>query len=245
MMKNNLVVKGLAVLLLMGAFQASVLAAPACKGQKKNDPGCDQEVAAAAAVVDSVTVDWLNEKLVVRGSGLAGATNFVLGNSVSLAVASVTDTELDIPFSQDMADEVTSQGNYNLLVDGAVQLSVFIESQVIDPLDVGCPCVSSWETELGVGILWNPSVKTTDCIEILGPATNDIADIAGTIISGPTDPQYPIGASFYPGIPDDSVCRLVQINTDASQIELVNQRINEVQQAACATALNDNVCTVP
>jgi hypothetical protein len=243
MMKNNLVVKGLAVLLLMGAFQPSGFAAPACKGQSKNDPGCNQEVAAAAVVVDSVTVDWLNEKLVVRGSGLGGATSFVLGNSVSLGVAIGTDTELDIPFSLDMADEVQSQGNYNLLVDGVVQLSVFIESQIIDPLDVGCPCVSSWETELGVGNLWNPPVKTTECIEIEGPATNDIADIAGTIVSGPSDPQYPIGASFYPGIPDDSVCRLVQINPDASQIELVNQRINEVQQAACATALNNNVCT--
>jgi hypothetical protein len=95
MMKNNLIFKGLAVLLLLGAFQASVLAAPACKGQSKNDPGCNQEVAAAAVVVDSVTVDWLNEKLVVRGSGLAGATTFVLGNSVSLAVPIMTDTELD------------------------------------------------------------------------------------------------------------------------------------------------------
>jgi hypothetical protein len=242
MMKNNLIFKGLVVLLLMGAFQASVLAAPACKGQKKNDPGCDQEAAAAPVVVDSVTVDWLNEKLVVRGSGLAGATNFVLGNSVSLGVASVTDTELDIPFNLDMADEVLSQGNYNLKVDGAVQLSVFIESQIIDPGDTGCPCQADWTLEPAVK--WG--IPSADCLEIEGPFSNDIADISGTIFSdypvGAAYPQHPIGASFYPGEPDSSVCRLVEVNSDATTTDLVNKRINENQQATCATELKANVC---
>ncbi len=243
MMKNNLIFKGLAVLLLMGAFQASVLAAPACKGPNKNDPGCEEEAAAAAAaVVDSVTVDWLNQKLVVRGSGLAGATTFVLGNSVSLGVASVTDTELDIPFNLDMADEVLSQGNYNLKVDGAVQLSVFIESQIIDPGDTGCPCQADWTLEPAVK--WG--IPSADCLEIEGPFSNDIADISGTIFSdypvGAAYPQHPIGASFYPGEPDSSVCRLVEVNSDATTTDLVNKRINENQQATCATELKANVC---
>ncbi len=234
MMKNNLILKGLCVFLFLFAYQASVQAAPAaCKGPNKNDPGCVQEAAVAAAVVDSVTVDWFNQALIVRGSALAGATTFVLGNSASLGVAGVTDTELDIPFSADMATEVTSQGNYNLVVDGTVQLSVFMESLVIDQLATGCPCDAVWVPVLdGLG-LWGP--LNTDCLETAN-------DIAGTIDD--TDFSFVIGASFSTD-PDSSVCRLVQIDkADASTEDLVNLRINENQQAACATALNANICTL-
>ncbi len=247
-MKKKLIFKGLCVLLIMFAFQASAQAPP-CKGQNKNDPGCDQEVAAAAAVVDSVTVDWLNEALIVRGSGFTGSTSFLLGSSVTplgTADVNVTGTELNIPFSADVAAEVMSQGNYNLLVDGSVQLSVFIESQVIDPAATGCPCEElepDWVSELGG--LWGP--LNTECLEIEGPLTNDIADIAGTVLTDFADssvfPHYPIGASFYPGDPDSSVCRLVQLNGDASVDELVNRRINENQQEDCALLLKTNICT--
>ena len=82
MMKKNLILTELGVFLFLFAYQASVQAAPACKGPNKNDPGCAQEAAAAAAVVDSVTVDWFNQALVVRGSGFTGSTNFLLGSSV-------------------------------------------------------------------------------------------------------------------------------------------------------------------
>ena len=245
-MKKKRIFKGLCVLLIMFAFQASAQAPP-CKGQNKNDPGCEEEAAAApAAVVDSVTVDWLNENLVVRGSGFTGSTSFVLGSSVTpLVTASVTDPQLDIPFSAALAAEVTSQGNYNLVVDGSVQLSVFVESQIIDPAAIGCPCEtdSAWSTELGG--LWGP--LNTACLEIEGPLANDIADIAGTVLTDFADssvfPHYPIGASFYPGDPDSSVCRLVQLNGDASVDELVNWRINENQQEDCALLLKFNICT--
>lgn len=248
-MKKKRIVKGLCVLLIMFAFQASAQAPP-CKGQNKNDPGCEEEAAAAAVavVVDSVTVDWLNEALIVRGSGFTGSTSFLLGSSVTpLGTADVneTGTELNIPFSADVAAEVISQGNYNLVVDGSVQLSVFIESQIIDPAAIGCPCEtdSAWSTELGG--LWGP--LNTACLEIEGPLTNDIADIAGTVLTNfaasSVFPHYPIGASFYPGDPDSSVCRLVQLNGDASVDELVNWRINENQQEDCALLLKFNICT--
>lgn len=246
MMKKKLIFKGLCVLLIMFAFQASAQAPP-CKGQNKNDPGCDQEVAAAAAVVDSVTVDWLNEALIVRGSGFTGLTSFLLGSSVTpLGTAVVTDPQLvEILFDAVMAAEVMSQGNYNLVVDGSVQLSVFVESQIIDPAAIGCTCEtdSAWSTELGG--LWGP--LNTACLEIEGPLTNDIADIAGTVLTDFADssvfPHYPIGASFYPGDPDSSVCRLVRLNGDASVDELVNRRINENQQEDCALLLKANICT--
>ena len=84
------------------------------------------------------------------------------------------------------------------------------------------------------------------CYEIEGPGSNDSADISGTVLSVAGDPavypQYPIGASFYPGQPNDSYCALVQVNGDATTDELVNFPVNELQQADCATALKANVC---
>ena len=129
------------------------------------------------------------------------------------------------------------------MVDGAVQLSVYVESQVIDPADILCPCETDWSTELGS--LWGPPLNT-ECLEIVGLLTNDPADIAGTVLSDPPDgTSYPIGASFYPGDPDNSTCRLVQVNGDASVVELVNRRINETQQYDCALLLQANICTPP
>ena len=248
---KKLIFKGLGVLLLIFAFQAAALAAPECKGPNKNNPGCpgatapeEPDPVAEPVVVDSVTVDWLNEKLVVRGSGLTGPPSFLLGSDPTpLVTAGVTATELDIPFGATLATEVLSQGNYRLEVDGTIQLSIYIESQIIDPGAGGCPCLTQWtlapETDWG-----SPSA---DCLEIAGPGLNDAADISGTILSVPGDPltypQFPIGASFYPGDPDSSVCRLVTVNSDASVVDLVNRRINETQQAVCAGELATNVCS--
>jgi hypothetical protein len=123
-----------------------------------------------------------------------------------------------------------------------MQLTVFIGFQVVDPAATGCPCEVDWIAELGT--LYTD--KVTECLEIPGPGVNDIADISGTILSNAADPaaypQFPIGASFYPGDPASSVCRLVQVNADASVVDLVNQGINENQQADCAAALKTNVC---
>lgn len=223
-----------------------LLAAPPCKGPNKNDPGCGEEAEPPpppAAQVDSVTVDWFNQALVVRGSNLDGGATFGLGGAAGpLVTAGVTPTELTIPFSADLAGEVLAQGSYRLLVDGAEQLTVFIDSQIIDPAATGCPCAVDWAAELG-GLWGSPNA---DCLEIEGPGTNDPADISGTVLSVPGDPtaypHYPIGASFYPGQPEDSVCRLVQVNADASTVDLVNLRINENQQADCRTELAANAC---
>jgi hypothetical protein len=251
MMKNNLMLKGFLVLLFLFAVQASVQAAPACKGPNKNDPGCNEVIPAepdpvvVVAVVDSVSVDWLNEKLTVRGSGFAGSTNFLLGSSVTpLATSLISDTEVDIDFSAVIAAEVKSQGNYNLVVDDAVQLSVYVESQVIDPAADGCPCETDLAWSTALGSLWGP--QNTECLEFVGVLSNDPADIAGTVLSDPPDgTSFPIGASFYPGEPENSTCRLVQVNGDASLIELVNRRINETQQVECALLLQNYICTAP
>ena len=240
--------KGILFFTLLFLFQGVASAAPACKGANKYDPGCPgteepPAAAVAAAVVDSVTVDWFNQRLVVRGSGFTGATEFLLGgNPTPLAKENVTDPQVELPFNADLAAEVAGEGNYNLVVDGAVALSVYIEAQIIDPAAIGCPCGTDWATALA-GLWGTPE---TACYEVAGPASNDIADISGTVLSNPLNeavyPHYPIGASFYPGAPADSYCALVQIDGDATATELVRMPINELQQADCAAVLDAQVC---
>jgi hypothetical protein len=249
-MKKLMKMKAILLFALLLPYHGWVMAAPPgpCQGPNKNDPGCPgaeepPPAAAEAAVVDSVTVDWLNLALVVRGSGLTGVTEFLLGSSATpLGTANVTDSQVELPFDSILAAEAAAQGNYNLVVDGIVALSVYIEAPILDPAATGCPCGADWASQLGG--LWGP--QETDCFELEGPAVNDAADIAGTILTDPLDstvyPWYPIGASFYPGVPADSYCALDRIEGDATVTELVRFPINENQQADCAALLETNVC---
>lgn len=250
-MKATTAFQGLGATLLLCSFlSSSLFAAAPCKGPNKNDPGCPgaeeppppPEPDLSGDLVDSVTVDWLNERLVVRGTTLDTVTAWALGGAAGpLATANVSATQLDILFDASLAGEVQGAGSYVLSADGVGQLTVYIEAQVVDPAATGCPCQATWSAQVpGWGL------PDSDCLEIEGPGANDPADISGTVLSVPGDPtaypQYPIGASFYPGEPDDSVCRLVQVNADLSTAELVKLRINENQQSDCRAALAANVC---
>lgn len=236
------------------ALNGPASSAPACKGPNKYNAGCpdastapapeEPAPAAAPVVVDNATVDWFNQKIILRGNGLDGAAQFILGGSSPLIPDSVADAVAEFNFNSALAGEVDRAGNYVLKVDGVSVLSLFIKSEVIDPGASGCPCAVDWANELSALGLWVQS-DTTQCLEIPGPETNDLADIAGTILSDPENPvapQYPIGAAFVPGDPISSVCRLVRVNSDGSQSDLVNLRINEGQQASCAETLKTNVC---
>ncbi len=247
--KKIFFLKGLGVCLFIIFAQSQIHAAPGpCQGPNKNDPGCpgtEPEPPASSAEVKSVTVDWVNQQIIVRGSGFVpGATSFTVGSSgVAIVPADGNDTETYLPFDADMAAEVLSEGSYALAVDGVIQLSAYIESQVVDPAAVGCPCEFDWIAELGV--LWGK--QDAECLEVEGPLSNDVADIAGNVLSHPLDPSvapiYPIGAVFNPAEPASSVCRLERVNADASTDTLIELRINENQQAACASLLKAQVCT--
>jgi hypothetical protein len=229
-MQKSTFCRGTGLALFLAMFSANALAAPACKGPNKNDPGCDEPAAEEPAptpgtpVVDSATVDC-----------------------AALAATTVSSSEVEIPFDADVAAEVSTQGNYLLNVDGTDVLSIYIKSQIIDTAATGCPCEADWASDLGVLGLWGP--LDTQCLEIEGLGTNDAADIAGTVLSVPNDPatypQFPIGAAFIPGDPISSVCRLVQVEGDATTTDLVNMRINENQQATCATSLKSHICAAP
>lgn len=250
MMTVPAIIQRLGILLLVFAAFNQVSAAPGpCQGPNKNDPGCPgaQEPPASPVVVDSVTVDWFNQQIIVRGSGFVpGSTSFTVGSSaVAIVPAAGSDTETYLPFDADMAAQVLSQGNYALAVDGVIQLSAYIESQVVDPAAVGCPCDADWIS--GLGVLWGK--QDAECLEMEGPLSNDVADIAATIVSDPLDPGlapvYPIGAAFNPSEPVSSVCQLERVNGDGSTDTLVKLRINENQQADCAALLKTQVCAVP
>ena len=239
---------GVVLAVLLAVNQASAAPGP-CQGPNKNNPGCPgtEPAPASTAVISSVTVDWVNQQIIVRGSGFVpGSTSFTLGSSaVAMVAAGGSDTETYLPFDADMAAQVLTEGNYALAVDGVIQLSAYIEAQVVDPAATGCPCEADWIIELGA--LWGK--QDAECLEIEGPLSNDAADIAATILTDPLDPGvapvYPIGAAFNPAEPTSSVCRLARVNADASTDTLVDLRINEIQQADCAALLTAQVCTTP
>ena len=234
-------------LFLLVVLNDPAYSAAACKGPNKYDAGCPEAGAAAAVpvAVDNATVDWFNQKIILRGSGLSGAAEFKLGGSSALAFNTLDDTVVELAFDNTLAGEVDQQGNYVLKVDGSSVLSLFFVSEIVSPAVTECPCETPWSAELAS--LWGP--KNTQCLEIPGTGANTYVDIAGTILSDPTDaavyPQYPIGAAFVPGNPVSSVCRLVKIETNLAETEIVNLRINEGQQATCAAALKSNVCADP
>lgn len=108
-----------------------------------------------ALEIDSVRVDRVNQKIVVKGSGFADATAFTLGG-VSVATANVNGTILDIPFSPDLATAVMWRGSYRMVADGSVEFSVYIRAPIDDPTPpppppppppggTTCPCTDAWE----------------------------------------------------------------------------------------------------
>lgn len=220
------------------------LAAPACKGPNKNDADCsgggEAAAAAASTVVNSATVDWANEKIIVRGVDLDTVSAFSLGGSGPLTPGAASPTEVEFPFDGTIAAAVTAGGSYSLQLDGADGISIYFIASVVDPGLAGCPCATEWAAELGG--LWG--ADQTACYELSGTG---VEDLAGTILTDPADPslypQYPIGAAYYAGDPVSSVCRLVQItDTDPFTQDLVNIRINANQQSDCAALLQTNVC---
>ncbi|MFV8817723.1 hypothetical protein [Haliea sp. E17] len=237
---SGVVLFGVAVSLL----SSPTFSAAPCKGPNKNDPGCPgtepAPAAAASTVVDSVTVDWANEKIIVRGADLDTVTDFTLGGSVPLTPGASSPTQVELLFDADIAAAVAGTGSYALQIDGSDAISIYFVSAVVDPAATGCPCAVDWAAEL-VG-LWGAAATT--CYEV---SATGVADLAGTVLTDPLDssvyPQFPIGAAYYAGDPLQSVCRLVEVSeTDPYQQDLVNVRINAAQQAECAVALQTNVC---
>ena len=245
---NNLTVQGMLIFCLAFSFLLEVQAAPGpCQGPNKNDPGCVVEPPAAPdppVIINSASVDWLNERILVNGDFTATGITFELsGGSVSLL--NLTTTQVEIPF--DLLIDGIPQGNHSLLatdVNTSSTISLYLKGQIVDQALTVCPCTTGWNDNMGT--LWNPATKTTACLEITPGGAGNPEDIAGLIYTDSTDPavypQYAIGAAFT-AEPNDSVCRLSKIeNPGGPVIDLVNIRINRFQQGDCRSVLASNIC---
>ena len=219
-----------------------------CLGPHKNDSECAVAPPAPATVsINSAQVDWLNEKIIVKGENFSADTTVTLAG-IAATVENWTANQLDV--AMDSAIAGTPKGNHNIIVDdvpssSSASISLFAKALIIDKTLAGCPCESSWSTTLGV--LWNPVTKTVECAEISG-GTGTPEDIAGTVLSDPTDssvyPHYPIGAAFTTE-PSESVCQLTQVDNTAPLpvTDVVKERINRQQQGECRTVLASNICS--
>jgi hypothetical protein len=216
-----------------------------CSGPHKNDPGCLVAAVSPAISVNSATIDWLNEKIIVRGANFSADTTITIAGQ-PVTIGSQTADQLEIPF--DAAIAGIPKGNHNLIANDTPSsstgsMSLFVKAEIIDQDLAGCPCDADWISELGT--LWGQGL--TDCFEISGGAGNP-EDIAGTILTDSTDPaiypHYPVGAAFTDD-PDKSVCQLTRVSStlDPTAVsDLVKTRINRQQQGACRTTLVNNVC---
>lgn len=108
-----------------------------------------------ALTIDSVQVDRVAQKLIVKGSGFDGATSFTLGG-VAVSTDNVSATELDIPFSPEVASAVMWRGSYKMIADGTIEFSVYIKAPIDDPAPpppppppptggTNCPCIAGWD----------------------------------------------------------------------------------------------------
>jgi len=240
----NNISKGLALLLIQCIFINSAYSAPACKGPNKNDPGCVSAAAAPPVSINRVWADWLNEEIIVEGTNFSGSTTVSIAGA-PVTINAQTPTQLDVKFPP------LAKGNHNLVVSDAPSassdsLSFYAKSELVDPDLTGCPCEIAWATELGS--LWNPPTLVTECYELSPGGAGNPEDIAGTVLTDPTDsgvyPQYPIGAAFTEE-PNESVCQLTEVDASSSiptATDLVKTRINRTQQGDCRNVLAANIC---
>jgi len=248
---NKLFIKS-AVIFFMGYSSIGLLhahgdhSAP-CLGPHKNDSGCAAPALAPAEVsVNSTQIDWLNEKIIVKGENFSTDTTVTVAGIVA-TIENWTENQLDI--TMDSAIAGTPKGNHNIIVDdlpssSSASISLFAKALIIDKTLVGCPCEVGWSTELVS--LWNPATKTVDCVETSG-GTGAPEDIAGTVLSNSTDssvyPHYPIGAAFT-AEPSKSVCQLTRVDNvgPIPVTEVIKERVNRQQQGECRAVLASNIC---
>jgi len=199
-------------------------------------------VEAGAAEIDSVRVDRIGEKIIVTGSGFDGATTFTLGG-VAVSTAGVTLTELDIPFSTDVASAVMWRGTYHLVVDGTTGFSVYIKAPIEDPAPpppppppppggTTCPCTADWEAS---GI---PKDLYSLCFYLLdGTQESTSAQRDSWFISAAFDPNY---IFFDPVDPGNSIsyCAL----HDGTSWTVAEPIVNQDEFDDCDYWLWHNIC---
>ncbi len=110
---------------------------------------------ALALDIHSVTVDRTAQKVVVRGEGFSGATDFSFGG-VPVPSTNLSASEQEIAFGPELGAAAPWRGSYRLLAESAgdaAGFSVYISEAIIDPTPPpppppggpDCPCIAAWE----------------------------------------------------------------------------------------------------
>ena len=112
-----------------------------CSGPHKNDPGCLVSALSPAISVNSATVDWLNEEIIVRGANFSASTTITIAGQPA-TIGNQTTDQIEIPF--DAAIAGIPKGNHNLVVNDAPSsstssMSIFFKAEIIDQALAGCP----------------------------------------------------------------------------------------------------------
>ena len=183
----------------------------------------------SSIVIDAVTIDDLNNTIVITGSGLQTANDVTLGGvDVQSAINTVNDTTLNLLFNTSTAAAVPGAGTYSLVVEGK-EFPVYFSSAIFDPVvPVVCPCETDWAT---YGALASPggfSGLTPTC----------------TFVSTPDEDQASVQFIDYPQV----WILTTEYNNNAKQCALVldapTRSLNSIQEhEACVQYLKNNYIT--
>jgi len=113
--------------------------------------------------IHSVQVDRDQQKIIVKGADLDLVSSVTLGGVTVIPGAPVAPALMEIPFADEIYAAVPWAASYNLVLDGSLRLSVYIDEAISPPPEppgppVGgleCLCIAGWEANLSlIGYRW-------------------------------------------------------------------------------------------
>jgi hypothetical protein len=105
--------------------------------------------AALAVELHSIHILREDNKILVRGADLDLVSSVLLGGS-PVPIIPVSPFEFEIPFGTEVYGAIAWEGSYNLVVDDALRLSVYIDGPITAPPPPpptggpDCPCITGW-----------------------------------------------------------------------------------------------------
>ena len=182
-----------------------------------------------SVTIDSVTVDDLNNTVVITGSGLQIVNTVTLGGvDVQSAMSPVNDNQLNLSFNASTAAAVPGAGTYSLVVEGK-EFSAYFSSAIFDPvIPAVCPCETDWATY--------DALASPDGFAGLTPTC--------TFVSSPDEDQASVQFVDLPRL----WILTTEYNNNAKQCALVidapTRSLNSIQEhQACVQYLKNNYIT--
>jgi hypothetical protein len=106
-------------------------------------------VPANSQEIHSIQVDRDLDKIVVQGADLDLVSSVTLGGVSVIPSAPLAPTVMEIPFSAEVYLAVQWAASYNLVLDGSLRLSVYIDGAINPPPGppsggLECACIPGW-----------------------------------------------------------------------------------------------------